>query len=128
MDGQRDFQSKVGHFFDQLASRRDESYKQISDIINSHDSTIKEGISNLVKKVSNLQDELSIMRNERNVLLETVDHLNNEIRQFNEQVPAQEDKLLNDSEVSEVEAAITKDCHLGQSEEGKPIRRQNEVE
>ena len=39
-----------------------------------------------------------------------------------QQVPAQEDKLLNDSEVSEVEAAITKDCHLRRSEESKPIQ------
>ena len=83
MDGQREFQSKVGNFFEQLSSRRDESYKQISDIINSHNSAIKEGIGNLVKKVSDLQDELSIMRNERNVLLETVENLNGEIRHLN---------------------------------------------
>merc|ERR1712117_798263 len=83
MDGQIEFQSKVGNFFEQLSSRRDESYKQISDIINSHNHAIKEGISNLVKKVSDLQDELSIMRNERNILLETVENLNGEIRHLN---------------------------------------------
>ena len=82
MDGQINFQSKVGNFFEELASRREESYKKISDIIHSHDGAIKEGISNLVKKVSDLQDELSIMRNERKVLQETVENLNGEIRHF----------------------------------------------
>lgn len=63
MEFQEDFQNKVGNFFEQLVSRRDESHKQISDIINSHHSAIKEGINNLVKKVSDLQDELSVIRN-----------------------------------------------------------------
>ena len=85
--------------------------KRYSDIIESYRGTVTRSHNNLLKEVENLHSEVSTIRKERNVLLETVDHLNNEIRQFNEQVPAQEDKLLNDSEVSEVKAAITKDCY-----------------
>ena len=104
MEFQRDFQNRVSNFFEQLVSRRDESHKQISDIINSHDSAIKDGISNLMKKVSNLQDELSIIRKERNVLLETVENLNGEIRHLNDKIPVTPPEDIINQEITEDEA------------------------
>ena len=61
--------------------------KEISDIINSHNISLINGINNLVKEVSNLQDELSVIRKERNVLLETVKNLNGEIRNLSANMP-----------------------------------------
>jgi len=80
MAGQRSSQNEVHDLFEKLISWRDESHKEFSSIINSHNSTVKKGINDLVKEVSNLQDELSVIRKERNVLLETVENLNGEIR------------------------------------------------
>ena len=79
----KDFQSEIRVLFEKLTSLREESHRQFSDIINSHGGSISDGINDLFAEVSNLQDELSVVRKERNVLLETVDNLNGEIRQLN---------------------------------------------
>ena len=65
MAGQSNSQSQVNDLFEKLISWRDESHEKISSIINSHNSTVKKGINDLVKEVSNLQDELSVIRMER---------------------------------------------------------------
>ena len=108
MEFQIDFQSKVCYFFEQLVSTRDESHKQISDIIKYHDSAIKEGINNLVKKVSDLQDELSIIRKERNVLLETVENLNGEIRHLNDKIAITAPEDIINQEITEDETIVGK--------------------
>ena len=110
MEGQIDFQSKVGYFFNQLISRRDESHQQISDIINYHNNAIKEGINNLVKKVSYLEEELSFIRKERNVLLETVENLNSEIRHLSAKIPTtpHEDIVNHDITEDEINKMLLK--------------------
>ena len=93
-----DFHNEVGNLFDELNTWRMESQKRFSDIIELYRGNVTRSHNNLLKEVENLHSEVSTIRKERNVLLETVDHLNNEIRQFNaitQQVPAQDDKLLN---------------------------------
>ena len=54
----------------------------LSDIIESYRGNVRSHY-NLLKEVENLHSEVSSIRKNRNVLLETVDHLNKEIRQFN---------------------------------------------
>merc|ERR1712154_118118 len=84
--------------FEKLLSWRNESHKEISCIINSYNSHVKMGINNLVKEVSNLQDELTVIRKEKNVLLETVENLNGEIRHLSAKMPSKkpsQDKQLN---------------------------------
>ena len=79
----KDCLSEVRVVFEKLASLREESHRQFSDIINSHSGGISDGINTLFAEVSNLQEKLSVVIKERNVLLETVDNLNGEIRQLN---------------------------------------------
>ena len=78
-----DCQSKAKKFFEELASWKEESHKQISNIINSHSGNINDGINALVEEVGGLQTELSVLRKERTVLLDTVDNLNGEMRRAN---------------------------------------------
>ena len=74
--------SRAKDFFNELGSWRDESQKQFSNIIESHNANIIEGISHLVAEVGGLQSQLSMTTKERNVLIETVKNLNDEIRQL----------------------------------------------
>ena len=101
MAGQRDSQNEVHDLFEKLVSWRDESHKHISGIIDSHNNTLKKGIDNLVKEVSNLQDDLSVIRKEKNVLLETVENLNGEIRHLSAKIPSE--KLSQDEEVDHIQ-------------------------
>ena len=80
--GPQDCQSEVRVVFEKLSSLREESHRQFSDIIDSHGSSISQGIEELVKEVSDQQTELSVIRRERNGLLGTIDTLNGEIRQL----------------------------------------------
>ena len=78
-----DCQSEANYLFEKLSMWREESHKQVSNIIDTHKSIINQGICDLVNEVSSLQIKLSDMSSERKVLLETVDSLNGEIRQQN---------------------------------------------
>ena len=49
--GQKDYKTKVRDMFEKLRSFREETNRQISDIINSHRSSISEGIDDLAKEV-----------------------------------------------------------------------------
>ena len=53
-----DCQSEVRAVFEKLTSWREESNRQISDIIISHSSSVSQGVNNLVTQVSNMEDEL----------------------------------------------------------------------
>ena len=93
MGSQKDCIDKVINLFDELSSFRDESVRQISSIILNHNSSIKRGVSNLIKEVGDLREELSIikeekgdlqeelsgLKEERTYLLELVQNLNGEI-------------------------------------------------
>ena len=85
-------QSEVWDMF----KRKEESQTQLTKIINSYDNSIKKSFSDLVQEVSGLKTQLSITTNERNVLMETVNNLNDEIRQLNV-------KLLDANPLSEPE-------------------------
>ena len=76
-------QDEVRDLFEKLSSWRDESEKQITGMINSHSSSISKGISDLTKEVCDLQAELIAIRKERNVLLDTIENLNDEIKHLN---------------------------------------------
>ena len=78
--GQKDCQREAREAFEKLCSWREQSQNQFTDIINSYSDRISRGISDLVEKVGEQQTELSVIRKERDVLLETVDNLNVEIR------------------------------------------------
>ena len=68
--------------FNELGSWQDESQKQFSNIINLHNANLIKGINDLVAEVYGLQSQLSNTAKERNVLIETVKNLNDEIRQL----------------------------------------------
>ena len=85
--GQKDCQREVKEVFEKLLSWREQSQDQFSAIINAHSSSINWGINDLVEKVDELQTELLVIRKERNVLLDTVDNLNIEIRHLSAKLP-----------------------------------------
>ena len=93
-NGDQDWQIEVWNLFKNLNSWKEESNNQFSNIINSYDKSIKKGIGELAQEVCDLKTQLSETTNvyrenyttitdERNVLLETVKNLNDEIRQLN---------------------------------------------
>ena len=99
---QKDCQSEVWDLFKNLSSWKEESHNQFSNIVSFYDKSIKKGISDLVQEVCDLKTQLSAttkvyrdnyatITNERNVLMQKVNNLNDEIRQLN-------DKLL-DNEI-----------------------------
>ena len=71
-----DFPSEARHLFDKLSIWRDDSHKELSNIIQVHNNTINNDINDL-------RIRLSMITRERNDLLETVHNLNNDIRQRN---------------------------------------------
>ena len=86
--GQKDCQQREAkEVFEKLRSWREQSQHQLSDIINSYSDRISRGIRDLVEKVGEQQTELLVIRKERDVLLETVDNLNIEIRHLSAKVP-----------------------------------------
>ena len=93
-NGDQDWQTEVWNLFKNLNSWQEESNNQFSNIINSYDKSIKKGIGELAQEVCDLKTQLSeatkvyrenytTITDERNVLLETVKNLNDEIRQLN---------------------------------------------
>ena len=80
--GQNECQSQVRNLIQQLSSWKDESHRQMSNILSSHSRSIKHGFNGLAEEFNDLLAQVSVLREERNVLLETVDNLNNEIRQM----------------------------------------------
>ena len=87
--GLDDTQSEVRDLFKKLTSFKEESQRQLSDIINGCTYNISEGIKNLVEEVCDLKTQLSLTAKERDDLLETVDKLNGEIRHMSDEFIAQ---------------------------------------
>ena len=79
-----DYQSEVRVLFLKLTSWMDEAHSQFSTIIDKSNRSVTKGVDDLVKEVTNLQDELSVIKKEKNILIETVNCLNGEIRRQNE--------------------------------------------
>ena len=93
-DNRQDWQTEIWNLFKNLNSWKEESNNQFSNIVNSYDKSIKKGIGELAQEVCDLKTQLSettkvyrenytTITDERNVLLETVKNLNDEIRQLN---------------------------------------------
>ena len=84
--GQKDPLSDVRAVFEKLNLWKNESQRQLSDIIDTQNNSITEGINELVKRVSTLEGELSDVTQERTVLQQTVANLNGEISVLNEKL------------------------------------------
>ena len=80
--GQTDCHRQVRGLIQKLSSWRDESHRQMSNILSSHIRSIDVGFNGLVEEFSDMQAQVLVLRKERNGLLETVDNLNNEIMQM----------------------------------------------
>ena len=70
-----------------LHSWREESQRELSNIMNSQGTIIGKGIENLVEELSDIKAQLSIITQERNDLLETVESLNVKLQSFSETSP-----------------------------------------
>ena len=68
--------------FQKLTLWKEKSQELFSIIMNSHSTSITNGITDLVKEVCDLKDQLSVITKERNDLNEIVDNLSDEIRQL----------------------------------------------
>ena len=79
---QEDCLSEVKDVFEKLHSWKEQSQRQFTSIIDSHNVSITKGISGLIEEVVDLRAELSIIKKEKNILVDTVDSLNNEIQQL----------------------------------------------
>ena len=79
-----DSQREVRELFSKLSSWMEKSQRQFSTLINSNNRSITKGVHELVEEVRKLQNELSTVRKEKNILIETVNCLNNEIKRHNE--------------------------------------------
>ena len=83
---QRDCQSQVTKLIDKLYSWRDESHRQMSEILDYHRKGIDESFNNLFEEFSHLHGQVSTLREERGKLLMSVDSLNKDIGKLNAKV------------------------------------------
>ena len=74
-------ESEVGRFLEKVSRWREESEKELSNIIQFHSSSINSRIQDLVEEVSDLKVTLSVIAKERDDLLDTVHTLSNGIKQ-----------------------------------------------
>ena len=79
---EEDCLSEVRNVFEKLNSWKKQSQRQFTSIIDSHNVSITKGVSGLIEEVVDLRAELSIIKKEKNILIDTVDSLNNEISQL----------------------------------------------
>ena len=107
-----DCQSEVRVVFEKLDLWKEDSQKQFSNIIDSHSNSLTKGVNDLVIKVSNLQNDLLSIKMERNVLLQTVDKLNGEIRELNTMLtmappsPEHEENITQDTQEDNSEVRV----------------------
>ena len=83
---QRDCQSQVTKLIDKLFSWRDESHRQMSEILDYHRKGIDESFNNMFEEFSHLQGQVSTLREERGKLLMSVDNLNQDIQKLSAKV------------------------------------------
>ena len=115
-DFQSDSINKVGELFQKLRSWRDEreeSHRQLSNIISVYNNSVIEGINDL-------QAKLSEVTNERNHLLATVHNLSGEIRQLSAKLLVQPI-----SEVEEGHEPDTHEAHISDSEMVELVEEQD---
>ena len=92
--GQTHCHNQVKELIQKLSSWRDESHRQMSNIVSSQSISIDKGFNDLAKEFSDLQSQVSLLGKERNVLLETINNLNGEIRQMSAKLPLADPEVL----------------------------------
>ena len=93
---EEDCLSEVRNVFEKLNSWKKQSQRQFTSIIDSHNVSITKGVSGLIEEVVDLRAELSIIKKEKNILIDTVDSLNNEISQLKTRLPEKSQSTQND--------------------------------
>ena len=78
--GQKECLTEVKNFMERLNMWREESQRQLSNIFSSHSKSIDTSFSELAKEFGDLEAHVSELKKERNVLLDTINNLNGEIR------------------------------------------------
>ena len=73
-------------FFNKLSSWKEESKREISNIVDYHNTKMEKTFRELFQEVCDLKEELSITTNERNHLIDTMDNLRSENRQLSEKL------------------------------------------
>ena len=120
-EGQKDYKSHVKDLINNLSSWRDESHRQMSNILSYHTKSIDKGLNDIVQEVTDLQTQVAVLRNERKTLLETVNSLNSEIRQLSAKSPSAEPKT------SELDSSLMDTIDI-KEECIEPPRIQNEID
>ena len=110
-------QSEVKDLFSELGSWMEESRRKFSNIIFLHNSNIIKGVNDLVEANVKLQAELSAVKKEKNVLIETVNSLNGEIKRHNDNA-AREDMAKNVKGRQEVDNGQEEVNHINDIETG----------
>ena len=98
-NGVNDTQIEVRNLLKKISSWKEESQRQLSDIIDGCTYNINRGVKDLVEKVGDLKTQLSLKTKECDDLQETVDKLNGEIRHMSDNfiaksLPATEHRSL----------------------------------
>ena len=102
-----DSQREVRDLFSKLSSWMEESQSQFSSLITYKNGIITKGVDNLVEEVRKLQDELSIVKKEKNILIETVNCLNSEIKKCNERTT---EKNPDADQIEEIKPPEKQEC------------------
>ena len=98
-------QREVRELFSKLSSWMEESKSKFSTLIDFNSGSITKGVDDLVEEVRKLQDELSIIKKEKNILIETVNCLNGEIKRYNERTS---EKNQDAEEINELKPKVNK--------------------
>ena len=128
--GKKDCINVAKELFNELGSWRDKSQKEFANIIDSHNTSIIKGISDLVAEVCRLQSKLSITTTEKNDLIEIAKNFSDEIRQLKSELAIL--RTLPEPEVTHHQVQDT--CYVedtdaqDQDEEGLGIGNETEEE
>ena len=85
---QKDSQGEVGDMFKKLSSWMEETQRQFSNSINSYAQSMGEELNDLAEEICDLETKLSVITKERDDLLNTINNLSGEIRQWSAKLPA----------------------------------------
>ena len=78
----KEFASEANILFTKLIHMREDIYKGISSIIDSHSNSLQDGISDLMQEIQDLQAKHVLIVNERDDLLQTNDMLKFEMKKL----------------------------------------------
>ena len=129
---QRYYQSEVRYLLHQVSSLRKELNIQVSSIIDSQISSIKEGIYDLAEEVDDLHTKLAVTSQEKHDLLQNVKELNDENRQLKASItyplPNLEGIQKQDSQSEVPEAQVTNKEQMMNLTRSSPLNSEQEKE